>query len=161
MDTTTAPIALLDPTAIQYDDDAERTQYAAKNAAFCAAFNAHLPVEVLIDFYGVDKSVRGALYYALVRLADGQILPFPLFEQAAGVEFNPPMGAEDDAPENWEFDTVLIREWFIAHFPNNTFMGVQDLHPVLTPEQQAAAADARWAAWQEICSPSVKTVHAA
>ena len=152
--TTTTVITVLNPAAIEYKNEAERTQYAAQNAAFCVAFNAHLPVEVLIDFYGVDKSVRGALYYALVRLADGQVLPFPLFEEAAGVEFNPPMGAEDDAPENWEFDTALIREWFAAHFPDNPFVGVRDLHPVVTPEQQAAAADARWAAWREICSPN-------
>ena len=154
MDTTTAPIALLDPTAIQYDDDAERTQYAAKNATFCAAFNNGAAYNIMLDIFPDGMSERPSLYYALVCLEDGPVLPLPLFEQAAGVKFNPPCGEYD------EFDPELLHSWLVATFPGHSTPGLvnrlrepePEPEPLVLPQHEqaflkdhAACAEAR--AW--------------
>lgn len=119
---------------IQYQGDAFK-KFGERNGRFCDAINMGVPFSIvfvgntwLAD--GTKKATFSGLEYALVVTANGDVLPFPLFEQASDTDFKfyfttyavPSQGGkefEEDfvaAALPDEFEVSVFESWMRGHF---------------------------------------------
>jgi len=84
---------LFDVTEINYANDEERDRYYERNAETCEALNrgARFVLVFPTPILNEDRLVswNGDIYWAVVVLANGSVMPYPLIEEAAQLCFRP------------------------------------------------------------------------
>ena len=90
------PSIKFDAGKIKYDTEQDTVRYGEKNRQFCDALNSGRRFSIVFTEPLSNERITtykscsdGDLYYARVVLPDKKIMPYPLFQQAGGVEFNP------------------------------------------------------------------------
>jgi len=131
-----------DFSKIEYLSDSERDKFALRNRAFCEALNGGSRFAILfvqnLFGSGQEETVSNEdLYYALVVLTDGRVMPFSLFEEAfslpEGESICDLLSEEKTAP--WRDHVTSVEtfvNWLRKHC-GDQFAFYEDGYPALAP----------------------------
>lgn len=106
---------------ITYEDEYSKQQYEEKNKKFIRSLNQGQKFSVCFTQpldYGLihENSARGDLYYALVVSETGDVMPYPLLEEASDRNFVPSQELKDQAGEPGGYDKKDFQAWLWKQF---------------------------------------------
>lgn len=124
----------LDASRISVADRANARRYSLRNVEFCAAINSGARFCIMFvqgTWLGdtlSTMSTSAAMYHARIVTAQGAVMPYPKFAEAAGIKFSPAInghGKQISPGAPYTFELVKLLQWFYFHF-GSAFRGYVD-----------------------------------